>query len=326
MRRILPLLATWLLFYPSLACDRTSPASPTPSAPPPPQVAPIVLNGQLTSAVTGQPLEQAGVTVTFAGQKSTTDAAGRFRYEVLPGMLGPTPLLVLSAPTFVERSVWLSFVSSRDVSIDVLVPAEGFDLAYYRKLVRNGHEMPDQLQPLRRWSIAPKLYIRTVDEAGRTVDPNYVNVAAAALRDEAEAWTGGRFGVAGIETGVETREGDNGWITVKWVETQDFCGRAQVAVNGGWIELNTNSLCRCQGGLWRGMVRHELGHAMGFWHTDGADDVLNTQQMACNHRPSARERFHAALAYSRAFGNLDPDIDPTSSPRAHTLPTFIVVD
>jgi hypothetical protein len=33
----------------------------------------------------------------------------------------------------------------------------------------------------------------------------------------------------------------------------------------------------------------------------------------CDAVPSARERYHAAIAYSRPLGNADPDIDPAGA-------------
>ena len=52
---------------------------------------------------------------------------------------------------------------------------------------------------------------------------------------------------------------------------------------------------------------------MGFWHTDGREDVMYNTFNACNTTISTRERLHAAISYSRPPGNVDPDSDPPSS-------------
>jgi hypothetical protein len=42
----------------------------------------------------------------------------------------------------------------------------------------------------------------------------------------------------------------------------------------------------------------------------------------CDASISTRERYHAAIAYSRAVGNTDPDDDPTST--VYALPARVV--
>jgi predicted Zn-dependent protease len=55
-------------------------------------------------------------------------------------------------------------------------------------------------------------------------------------------------------------------------------------------------------------IRHEIGHALGFWHTNTVNDLMwggtwtNPEQ-----QPSPRELYHARIAYSRRPGNTDPD-------------------
>ena len=62
------------------------------------------------------------------------------------------------------------------------------------------------------------------------------------------------------------------------------------------------------------LVRHELGHALGYWHTDAPTDVMSAVTWISNvQQPSARERAHAAIAYARPVGNTDPDTDPSGT-------------
>lgn len=316
-----------------LACGASSPSTPsgpTPPVTPSPQPpSNVVINGRLTSTVDGSPL--GGVTVELAGRPATTSDDGAFRYEVAPGSLVTEPWLKVSgASILLDRWVHLSVTGSRDVAVNAIPLNSSFDLTYYRQLVRDDYDKPGVLRSLRRWTQAPRLYVRTIDEAGKPIEAATLDPVVAAFQDEAAAWTGGRFGLAAVELGTETREGVSGWITVKWVAPltdEALCGRAQIATNGGWIELNylKRTGCACRGSrIGASTVRHELGHAMGFYHTSDKNDVMWGIAACDDLRPSARERLHAAIAYSRPVGNYEPDVDPATTLQSRDPPIVIV--
>src|SRR5262249_3300205 len=61
---------------------------------------------------------------------------------------------------------------------------------------------------------------------------------------------------------------------------------------------------------------HEITHTMGYWHTDNVlVDTFSGTGCPGSGRPE-KTRFHAAVAYSRPVGNVDPDVDPSSSAHA----------
>ncbi len=133
------------------------------------------------------------------------------------------------------------------------------------------------------------------------------------------------LGRPSITRGTETREGVSGWITIKFPANntaQDgYCGRATVAADGGWIELGYHvpssaaGNCRVPGYVIApSVIRHEIGHALGFYHTDSPSDLMwggtwtNPYQ-----EPSSRELYHAAIVYHREPYNTDPDDAPASA-------------
>lgn len=184
------------------------------------------------------------------------------------------------------------------------IAADQFEPAFFRAFLQNGYEAPEHLEPIRILKGPLRVYLRNQDDAGRTVDEITLSSAERVLRDGAWIWSGETFGVAEIERGAGTREKVPGWITVKWrgAATDDRCGRSTVGVDGGYIEFNLSSSCSCgtARGVYPRLIRHELGHAMGYYHTDSLTDVMYGQAIppnACDALPSDRERRHAKFAY-----------------------------
>jgi len=308
--RFILVLCSAALAAAAVACasNKGNPVSPDGS-----QSAAITLSGSVRATNGGQPL--GGVTLEVPGRPVTTDGSGDFAFET---SAAARLQLAFTGAAIVPRTVTVAAEATRSVGVIDAISTEGFDLAFYRQLVRNGLEMPASLQRLRRWTSAPNVYLRTVREDGGSVDAAMLNTTEAAIREAIPSWSG--FSPASIVRGTDTRTGQSGWLTIKWpgvVGGDRVCGRADIAVSGGMIELfvPTATACGCDGAarIRPRTVRHEIGHAMGFWHTDSAADVMFGTSATCDLQPSARERVAAAIAYSRPVGNGDPDVDPSGS-------------
>jgi hypothetical protein len=179
-----------------------------------------------------------------------------------------------------------------------------FSLSFYRQMTQDGFERPASPRPLSRWTRPPLIYLQTIDDRNAPVDARLLDQTAAALINTTALWTGGAFGVAGLERGTGTREGQPQWITVKW-STSGVCGTSGgVGLEAISITMNwRRPECTC-GPL---VAKHELGHVLGYWHTDSPNDLMvATFQGICDKQPSDRELFHAKVAYSQVNGSLDP--------------------
>lgn len=165
----------------------------------------------------------------------------------------------------------------------------------------------------------PCFYIRTVDDTGRAILPEVVQQVVSIASNVVPLYTAGRFGVAGVEQGTETRQGQPGWITVLWTrDATEFCGWANVGLEGGMVTLTYDQPgCSCGSQKIRPRtVKHELGHSLGAWHTGRSVDLMSGLGVSeCDRNITARELQYFEYLYRRPVGNTDPDNDPSSAAR-----------
>jgi hypothetical protein len=316
MRRLTRVLVSVVWAGLVAGCGR-APAAPSSSTAPPEQNATphggFTLTGRVVGTVTGEPV--GGATVTIGDRAIVTGTDGAFR---LTDTGAGTRVVTIAGEGILSRTTRLSFFD-RDLTIDVIQNRPPFDLAYFRELGRNALESSGGLEPLRPLSVAPRIHIRTVDQAGEPVSDAILEAVEAAIRGTSPVWSAGRLPVEVVERGPDTREGQSGWVTVLFAPeiVPGTCGRATLGSSTGRIELNyRNQGCSCGGYVVAPRtIRHELGHVYGYWHTTVRGGVMSrdwtTRQ--CDGRPSAREIEHARYMYSRPSGNLDPDADPVST-------------
>jgi hypothetical protein len=260
------------------------------------------------------------------GTAVTTDASGNYRISgTSPATSNPYKVSVESAG-HLTREFYVHYHAGDRAGVDVNVVRDTapFSLGFYRQLVRNDYERGgDPLELVWRLPESPKFYVRTIDQNGRAVESEVLNVVLPAIRKAVGDWTNGRLSVQTLETGRETRERTDGWIVVNITRDYDspYCGWAYVGSMRGEIEL-VNDRCACGSTKISGaVVAHEVGHALGFFHVDDSRSLMYPYVPGkCPPGTlSANEKYHSALAYARTRGNADPDADHASAYMAMPL-------
>lgn len=106
---------------------------------------------------------------------------------------------------------------------------------------------------------------------------------------------------------TEGADGDlrDGWILIEHQEEEgdsEACGRARIGAPDGHIRLDmTRTSVSGNRGCWlEGLLRHEIGHALGFFHVPRTSDMMHRESTARSF--SARETYHAQLAYEAGRG------------------------
>jgi hypothetical protein len=296
----------------SIGCgtDKT-PTTPTPTPPPTTPVVdpgPVIttITGSVVDTDTGAPL--GGISVVTSTSTMITDPAGRFTFRFFgPG--GTNFPVRIEGPAIVTRETQFSVTSHAVPPLSVF--PRSWDADYYNQLARAGTG-----RETRAWTRNPVLYIHTVDDQNRALDPQALALAESTIRDTIGLWTGGRLQIASVEYGNEDREGRAGTISMTWggSNSVDLCGQVTlVGFEGTVIRMDTRTPgCRCAGlAIDPAVVRHELGHALGFTHTNRRDDVMNpTRSGSCAMTLSSREQQYANYMYSRPRGNTPIDNDP----------------
>jgi len=308
------------LALPLSACggDEPTAAPSTPTAPSAPAT-PVpsndwALSGHLLAYASGAPVSGAHLTSPDLGP-SDTDAQGGFRFSGTTTPAKTQARVTIEAPGYVTRESTVTWQrGSRDITLDLIPLKAPFSLDFYRQLVRNAFEAPTRLEPLRRLTASPRFYVRTVDEAGKPIEPEVLALVVATLPRAVRTFSAGRLDAAQVDQGTESRPRTSGWINVIFQRDpkSELCGQAFVGADAGQITL-WDDTCNCGSVKIPGEVTlHEVGHAMGFWHVPDRGSVMYPQaNVGCpNGVLSQAEQFHSALAYSRSPGNLDPDSEP----------------
>lgn len=175
------------------------------------------------------------------------------------------------------------------------------DQAFYDQLVHGTLQGPRH--PQLRLASPFRVFLNTHTDDGTPIGDDNLASAQQAIEDVTPLLTGGQR-IALVDRGWGTVY-NSGWVTIRWepmsLTRNHTCASTEQSVSPR-ITLRQNPACFCGGMYNPAAIKHEMGHALGFGHTDSPGDLMFWEVTTCDKQPSAREQLHGAIAYRTGAG------------------------
>lgn len=276
----------------------------------------VLLAGQLVDQFGGQGM--AGLTVQFKGATAVTDATGSF-------VIAGSPTTSSSQLTLSGSGVYRRVTNARTGDASWRVVPASFNMAAFDDVAR------DEFGPATvRWTSPPTVYVDTRPE-GFQDGPElqkWISQVQVQAAEFVTKWTGATIDPADvIVTSSPPRDYSTGTIVIHFSENDADYGNNSNMIGYARVSWSSNGsisgsavwlrYLRYSGdayaGKRRGILGHELGHAMGLGHMNGSTLSLMQPSIGSKTDLSGFDHQTASLVYTRMPGNTTADVDPSTS-------------
>ena len=278
----------------------------------------VLLAGRLVDQFDGHALS--GLTVQYAGKSATTDGSGRF---TIPGSPSSSLTTLTLSGSGVHKRV--TFAETGDSQWQV-VPSS-FSMTAFNDVARDEYGSGTV-----RWVAAPTVYVDTRPEGFTSPElGTWVSEVKVQAAEFISKWTGAKIQPAAvIVTSSPPRDFSPATIVIHFSEddsrygnNSNFIGMARMSYTSAGTVASAAIWLRYLGysgnaGKRKGILGHELGHAMGYGHMTSGTFSFMEPSLGAKTDLSSFDIQAASLLYSRAPENTSPDTDNWDSYRSLT--------
>jgi type IV pilus biogenesis protein CpaD/CtpE len=274
----------------------------------------VTLAGQLVDQFSGQGL--AGLTVQYNGTTVTTDGSGRF--SILGTAVSTLQQLTVSGTGVYKRQ---TFARTGD-NLWRVVPGV-FNMTAYNDIARDEYGTSTV-----RWAAAPTVYIDSRPEGFTSTElSTWISEVKAQVPTFISQWTGTQMNPAAvIVTSSPPNDLAAGTIVIHFSDNSADYGGSSTPI--GYAKMSWSSNGSISGSaVWlryvrypgttgapkrKGILGHELGHATGMSHMDGATVSFMSPSLGTKTDLSAFDAQAALFHYTRSPKNSSPDTDSST--------------
>ncbi|HET6360621.1 MAG TPA: hypothetical protein VFH11_01030 [Gemmatimonadota bacterium] len=275
----------------------------------------VLLAGQLVNQFTGAALQ--GITVQYGGKTATTNSSGMFTISGSP--VSTLQQLTLSGSGVYKR---VTFARTGDSKWGVI--PSSFNITAFNDVARD-----EWGSSTVRWVTRPTIYVDSRPEGFSSSEMStWISQVKVQAAEFVSKWSGTVIQPSSvIVTSSPPADLTTGTIVIHISDNSSDFGGSSGAIGYARLSQNSDRSIRSSA-VWlryslypgttkadkrKGILGHELGHAMGLGHMDR--DMVSLMQPSIGTKTDLLEfdRQVASFVYTRSPSNTSPDTDSSAS-------------
>jgi hypothetical protein len=286
----------------------------------------VLLAGQLIDQFDSHAL--AGLTVQYDGKSTQTNGSGWFT-------LAGSPTSSLETLTLSGSGVYRRITFARSGDNRWRVIPTSFNMTAFNDVARDEYGSGTV-----RWIAPPTVYVDSRPEGFTSAElSTWISQVKVQAAEFVSKWTGAAINPAAvIVTSNPPSDLSPGTIVIHFSENASDYGNTNyigvarmsytssrtISASAVWLRYLRYS-GTSYAGKRKGILGHELGHAMGYAHMGTAVESFMEPSLGSKTDLSPFDRQAASLLYTRSPNNTSPDIDNADSYRGLLVPSGLPV-